>query len=61
MVLSSGVPDATFWTVTLPPLLCAALAAGLAAAWSVVEQYMRKDVNIQSAEVETLDGEPFEL
>lgn len=36
MVLSASVPDATFWTVALPPLLCAALAAGISAAWNIV-------------------------
>ena len=44
MILSTGVPDgwSKTWTL-LAPVICAALAAGISAAWNVILEKLKED------------------
>ena len=43
MILNTGVPESwnTVWTV-LAPIICAALAAGISAAWNVILERLQE-------------------
>lgn len=44
MILNNGMPDSwsVLWTV-LAPIICAALAAGISAAWNVILERLRSE------------------
>lgn len=44
MILSTGVPESwsKVWTL-LAPVICAALAAGISAAWNIISEKLREE------------------
>lgn len=44
MILNSGVPESwtKVWTL-LAPVICAALAAGISAAWNIISEKLREE------------------
>lgn len=44
MILSTGVPESwtRVWTL-LAPVICAALAAGISAAWNIISEKLREE------------------
>lgn len=44
LILNSGVPEnwSTVWTALLP-VVCAALAAGISAAWNIIQERLREE------------------
>lgn len=48
MILNSGMPEnwSVLWTV-LAPVICAALAAGISAAWNVILERLRTDEEVE--------------
>lgn len=44
LVLSGALPaDFAGWKMVLAPLICSALAAGIAAAWNIILEYLRRE------------------
>lgn len=51
MILNSGVPES--WSKTwalLAPVICAALAAGISAAWNIIAEKLREEEIYDSTE-----------
>lgn len=44
MILNNGMPESwsTLWTI-LAPVICAALAAGISAAWNIIAERLREE------------------